>query len=257
MKQKNPNFPPRADLPPADNLQKGFTLMEILVATAVFALVVSGMMVLFNYTLKINRRTEALRQDTQAMRNLIEFIAKEVRDGQIYYGITSGGSTIAPVGPCNTPTGGQGSNTYGIKDNNFAVRTPEGDLECFYLAYGPGNTAGKAVGSYVGSGTYASSTSNPNPIMALVKISGGQTLPTENLTPQNVSLQRLEVFVRPTCDPYVPVPPGCSSYGNHDPKIQPFVTILGQFLVTLPTGEQTTIYYQTSVSTNQYDIPSS
>ena len=39
------------------------------------------------------------------------------------------------------------------------------------------------------------------------------------------------------------------------PKLQPFVTIFAKFVANLPTGENVPIYYQTSVSSNQYDIP--
>jgi hypothetical protein len=71
----------------------------------------------------------------------------------------------------------------------------------------------------------------------------------EILTPPNVSLQQLSFVVRPRCSPYSPQ---CS--GGY-PKTQPFVTILAQFQVILPTGEKTDIYYQTSVTSNKYDIP--
>jgi hypothetical protein len=54
-------------------------------------------------------------------------------------------------------------------------------------------------------------------------------------------------FVRPASDPYYT----SSGYVN----VQPFVTMSLKFVVQLPTGEEVPIYYQTSVSTNKYDVP--
>lgn len=231
----------------------GFTLMEIIVATTIFAIVVSAMMALFNYTLKINRRTEALRQATQGMRNFIEFVVKEVRNGSIDYGVNNGqtANPAYPVGPCLAPTingGPQVGDTYGQQSNTLAVATVDGDLECFYLGYGYDNTAGKSAGDYVGNGIFASTGNNPHPVLALQK----NSLTKEILSSPNISVQRLVFLVRPVCDPYSPY---CSSYGGY-PLTQPFVTILAEFLVTLPTGEQTVIYYQTTASSEKYDIPS-
>lgn len=238
----------------------GFTLMEIVVATTIFAVTCSSILALFDYTLKINRRAEALRQASQGIRNLMEYVVKEVRNGQIDYGVVNGQSqsSLYPVGPCGTPTIGVAAgappvypigNTYSAKENKFAIQTLDGSLECIYLAYGPGNTASVPVGTYVNS--FGSSATNPNPVLAIRK----NNLPLEILTPANLSVQTLSFIVRPICDPYSPgctVPPGSS---QDYPKIQPSVTILAKFLLQLPTGERATIIYQTAVSTNKYNIP--
>src|SRR6185503_8666065 len=76
--------------------QRGFTLMEIIVSTTIFAGTLTLMFSLFSYTLKINRRGDALRQATQGMRNFSEFLVKEIRNGKIDYAVGS----IAQVGPC-------------------------------------------------------------------------------------------------------------------------------------------------------------
>jgi prepilin-type N-terminal cleavage/methylation domain-containing protein len=68
--------------------QQGFTLMEIVVSTTIFAVVLTMTLAIFNYALKINRRTEALRQTTQGMRNFTEFLVKEIRNGKIEYSAT-------------------------------------------------------------------------------------------------------------------------------------------------------------------------
>ena len=244
--------------------RSGFTLIEILVAATIFVVVVSALTVLFNYTLKINRRTEALRQATQGMRNFVEFLVKEVRNGQIDYGVVNGqtrNTGIYPIGtsPCNmpvTPASSSVASTYVFQDNKIAIHNLDGNYECFYLAYGPGNTAGQNSGDPVtplcapgaGSCILGVTANNPKPVLALQKsnVSG-----VEILNPPNTSVQKLVFLVRPSCDPYSPY---CQP-GTVFPKTQPFVTILAQFSLTLPTGEQSTINYQTTVSTNKYDVP--
>ena len=59
----------------------GFTLMEIVVATTLFAIVFSSLLGLFNYILKINRKSEALRQASQGARDFVEYLVKEIRNG--------------------------------------------------------------------------------------------------------------------------------------------------------------------------------
>ena len=227
----------------------GFTLMEILVATTIFATVVASMMALFNYTLKINRRSEALRQATQGMRNFVEFIAKEVRNGQIYYFISNGQTKDGnSLEPCHAPAT-VGSNSYADKDNKFAIVTPEGYVECFFLAYGQSNAANKVIGTPVADGVFGMvANDNARPALAMKKSTDPSV--TEILTSPNISIQNLMFLVRPLCDSSSL----CSGTYTGYPKIQPSVTILAKFLVILPTGEQTVVNYQTSVSSGKYDI---
>lgn len=82
------------------------------------------------------------------------------------------------------------------------------------------------------------------------------------LNPPNFSVKKLMFLIRPVCDPYLygpsatPVGPGCSDYSSNYPRIQPEVTLFIHFEVVLPTKEVVPIYYQTTVSSNKYDIPS-
>jgi prepilin-type N-terminal cleavage/methylation domain-containing protein len=211
----------------------GFTIMEIVVATAIFAVVVSSMMALLDYTLRLNRRAEALRQSTQGMRNFVEFLVKEIRNGQIDYSVNSSHDGIeAPIGPCPSP-GTLGSNTYTSasgKTNRLGVINLDGERECFYL----GNASGAAV---------AVSTFTGQKLM-LQK----ESLPAEDLNPQNFTVEELAFFVQPRRDPYVDDGPGYA-------RVQPFVTMSFKFVVQLPTREKVELYYQTSVSTAKYDVP--
>jgi hypothetical protein len=211
--------------------------MEIIVATTIFAVVSVSMMALFDYTLKINRRSEALRQATQGMRNFVEFLVKEVRNGQIDYAIVNGITPGGSIGPCGA--GVVGTNYYSDKENKLRIINTEGDGECIYY--------GDQFGNALAAGTFASD----NGTVVLWK--AGTT--KQVLNPPNFKVGNLMFLIRPLCDPYTVKPPGCVAYSSDYPRIQPFVTILAKFIAQLPTGEKTSIYYQTSVSTNRYDIP--
>lgn len=101
--------------------QYGFTLMEIVVATTIFATTLTIMMVLFNYTLKVNRRVDAQRQAAQGVRNFVETIVREIRNGKIDY----------------TTTYTQCSPNYASSTNTaLAIVTRSGELECFYVQNG-------------------------------------------------------------------------------------------------------------------------
>jgi prepilin-type N-terminal cleavage/methylation domain-containing protein len=66
--------------------QDGFTLMEILISTVIFASTVTLMLGLFTSALRINRRVESLRQVAQGTRNFTETLTREIRNGRVNYG---------------------------------------------------------------------------------------------------------------------------------------------------------------------------
>ena len=77
--------------------QKGFTLIEAVVATAVFAFVVSSVIGVYLSTFRLDRKTRAQRAVTQNARFILEYLAKEVRNGTINY--PSYPSGIVPSNP--------------------------------------------------------------------------------------------------------------------------------------------------------------
>lgn len=99
--------------------QQGFTLMEIVVATTIFAMSVTIMMVLFNYTLQINRRVDALRQSSQGTRNFVEFLVREIRNGKIDYTTTFTKCFPNYSSPTNPAV---------------AIVNRAGELECFFIS---------------------------------------------------------------------------------------------------------------------------
>lgn len=223
--------------------QKGFTLMEIVVATTIFAVVATAMMSLFNYTLKINRRTEAIRQATQGMRTFVEGMVKQIRNGQIYYGVTH--SSPQTMATDNSSVCGPGSvaNSYYLdKENRIRILDTDGVDTCVYLA--------DAAQNYVGTGVYSGSNLVIEKLVKNVYVK-------QTLNPPNFYIDNLAFIIRPVCDPYN----NCNNAApnvyasNLPPRIQPEASVFMKIRVKLPTGEQVQLYYQTSVSSNKYDIP--
>jgi prepilin-type N-terminal cleavage/methylation domain-containing protein len=239
---------------PANQLKSssaGFTLMEIMVATIIFTIVAVALLSLFNYVLKINRRSDALRQASQDMRNFVEFLVKEVRNGQIDYyvnnGLTYNNSYInndsnVPCRPPGTLGGAVTSQpTYAQKSNWLGIITTDNFQECFYYAQSDGKTYVDAVG-----GSPATFDSAHGGMYLALEKNGVTSIQT--LNPPNARIDNLVFLVSPQKDPY-------SNVGGVLPKMQPVFEMIIKFEVQLPTGEQVPIYYQTAVSENKYDIP--
>lgn len=239
--------------------KSGFTVMEILVATTVFTVAAVSILGIFNYVLQINRRAQAIRQASQGVRDFIEFMAKEVRNGQVYYFVSNGTTYTQKINnddnvPC-APPGNPGSpttgvNTYSEQENKLAILNTENVPQCFYLGFGPQGASSQ--NTYVGNGVYGKNINasspgyNPNPSLVIVK--NGITEP-QSINPPNMRIDNLVFVVRPQKDPY--------TYTGGLAKKQPMVSIYLKATVSLGTGEQVPITYQTTISSNKYDIPNS
>ena len=68
-----------------NSYSKGFTLVEALVATSVFAFVVSSIVGIYISTIQLDRKTRGERAVAENARFIMEFLAKEVRNGRIDY----------------------------------------------------------------------------------------------------------------------------------------------------------------------------
>ena len=213
--------------------------MEIVVASVVFLVVTTSLLSLFNYVLKINRRSEALRQASQGMRDFVEYLVKEVRNGQIDYGyLDPGGALQSSASFLSTPCGSISSVStttaagYDLPDNKLGFWDTDNNEICVYYA--------KADNTYVGQNNFTSSSPGNGANLVIAKSS----LPLQVLNPSDFTVEGLKFIVKPQKDPYI--------LGN--PLSQPFVSMAINFKVSLPTGEQVPIYYQTTVSTSKYDI---
>ena len=173
------------------------------------------------------------------MRDFVEYLVKQVRNGQINYGYADPGGTVqsALPAPCSAISSVNYLNAagYALKDNKLGLLDTESNEICLYYA--------KADNTYVGDGNFSSAA--PGNGVNIVVAKGSS--PIQVLNASNFKVMQAMFFVRPLKDPYAP--------GN--PKWQPVVTIAINFRAMLPTGEQVPIYYQTSVSTSKYDIPNS
>jgi prepilin-type N-terminal cleavage/methylation domain-containing protein len=149
--------------------QKGFTLIEIIVATSIFVVVVSAMLTLLNYTLKINRRVEGLRQVTQGARNFTEALVRDIRNGQVDYSITDAAS------PCYV-------GNYSFQNNkSLGLINSLGERSCYYL-----------------SGTN---------LMLTKKTTNGTVTEQVNATNIIIDNATFHFHVRPTTDPKPSSPP--------------------------------------------------
>ncbi len=80
--------------------QSGFSLIELLVATAIFMFVVTGVSGLFIQAVDLQRRAAALQKIEENSQFVLESIAREVRVSTI----TSGDTNCAPPDPVTTHT---------------------------------------------------------------------------------------------------------------------------------------------------------
>ncbi len=214
----------------------GFTLIEIVVATTIFAVVSVAMLSLFNITLKINRKSEALRQATQGVRNFTEFLVKSIRNGEIDYSVDHTNFLVQnPVTPCpkSNPLVGaahNGTNTYQSKENRLGIITPEGERWCLFLGDVNGNPL--SLNNFTGE------------TLVLQKESGFKQI----LNPPYYKVENLMFIIRPLEDAYYAGAGGLI-------RTQPGVTLIMKIVANLPSGDSFPIYYQTSVSSDKYDLP--
>lgn len=234
----------------------GFTITELMVSVTIFVTTITLMMNLLNYTLKIQRKTEAFRQASQGMRNFVEFIVKEIRNGRIDYGVSGGTSLQSAKTPCPNPSA-VGQNTYGQSaygglggagptvfqaDTRLGLINLFNEQECLLWAKDDGT----------GKMTAASVTDINNGLakyLALAKSGVSEANGYERLNPPNMTVDYLRFYIRPLCDPYTTI---CS---DGLPERQPFVTLVMRFNVILSTGERVIIPYQTTINTDDYAIP--
>jgi Tfp pilus assembly protein PilE len=67
------------------NSSKGFTLIEAVVSTAVFSMVIVSVLGVYASVLKLDRRTRTERAVQQNARFILEYFSKDIRNGTIDY----------------------------------------------------------------------------------------------------------------------------------------------------------------------------
>lgn len=196
--------------------EKGFTLIEALVSTFLFAIVMVSAVGIYLSTVQLTRRADSNRLAVQTSRYMEEFISKEVRNGQIDYN-----------GPRNAVCGSFPTN--GV-NYDLAIVNVDGDHECFYLGDNLGNASSSGTDLWV------------------IK----NNLSAVKLNPANISFPLFKVYVSPVTNPYCNNPPACTNIGSN---VQPRITILSSVQSFPNQPQSTTIPLQFTISTTVYDIP--
>src|SRR3989344_5248443 len=65
--------------------QKGFTLIEAVVATSVFSFIIVSILGVYLSTTQLDRKSRSQRAVAQNARFIMEYMAKEIRNGNIDY----------------------------------------------------------------------------------------------------------------------------------------------------------------------------
>lgn len=146
--------------------QRGFTLIEAIVATSIFAFAMVSIIGVYLSTVRINRRTDLIRTASENVRFISEYLSKEIRNGQLnYFGPASS--------PCVVPPFTSPSNT-------LSIVNVDGERLCFYL------------------GTASGLVSSAGPHLWLIK----NNLAAVKINSSNVSITSLNFYVSPTANPY-------------------------------------------------------
>ncbi|OGE80370.1 MAG: hypothetical protein A2826_02850 [Candidatus Doudnabacteria bacterium RIFCSPHIGHO2_01_FULL_43_23] len=80
-----------------NKFKKGFTLVEALVSTAVFAVALSSIIGSFLAVLRISAKSKAIRVVEQDARFVSELLVREIRNGSLSYSAYSGGTIASPT----------------------------------------------------------------------------------------------------------------------------------------------------------------
>lgn len=191
------------------NQEQGFTLIEIIVATAIFVTVVTAVLALFNFVLQINRRVQAVRQVAQASRSFTEILSREIRNGRIDFTQSTGNCNVA--------------NYTSVNNQSLALTTFDGTHTCLYLT-----------------------NQNSRGLLNVERRSLSGNLTTEVINPENFSLNptTFRFIVRPTTNPSV-----------NNKGVQPMVTVMAEFVIFPGQRDEQVIPYQTTISSDVYDVP--
>lgn len=144
--------------------QQGFTLIEAIVATFLFAISVTSIINVYLSTVKINRRTDVIRTASENARYILESMSKEIANGQIDY--------YNAVSPCST--------SISSPSDTLAIINADNDHLCFYLGDSNGIASTSGTNLWLIKNNYAA-----------VKVNSA-----------GVYVNNLQFYVAPTYNPY-------------------------------------------------------
>jgi prepilin-type N-terminal cleavage/methylation domain-containing protein len=202
--------------------EAGFTLIEMLVSTAIFIIVVSALSSAIIYVTKLQRRTNALRTANDNVRYFSDFFSKEIRNSTPNYD-----NSAAVLTGCSTY-----SNSYGTTTQHWIqIKNVSGDEECIFLS--ANGTSANATGPYIW----------------ITKEVSGTTTP---LAPQQLNIGSAQV----TSLVFTIAHPGSYANGANADDQQPYVLIQGTVSSTKDPQNIVTVPFETSISIPMYALPS-
>ncbi|MBX4191674.1 MAG: prepilin-type N-terminal cleavage/methylation domain-containing protein [Candidatus Doudnabacteria bacterium] len=211
--------------------KQGFTLIEAIVATALFAFVVSSVLGVYLSILRLDTRTRALRAVTDDGRFIMDFLAKEIRNGRIAYEDYPNNLTCKTFcGATYNPTDLYLVNQNGEHERIFyfdrTAQTSETNHVC--------TPASNACDLYITKGSAAGQ----------VNQCSGQTMSagTTQLNSCNVQVTQLRIYTLPIGDPFAGI-----TY-----NYQPHVVISMELTSKYNSRDQVKIELQSTFSTLYY-----
>jgi hypothetical protein len=199
--------------------QKGFTIMEALIATFLFSVTMSSIIGIYLSTVKLHRRANAIRTVTENVRYISESLSKEIKNGTIDW---------AEPKPFTADTA-CGRTPVANPDWRLPIVNVDGDRICYYL--------GDTFGFRSSTGEY----------LWMIK----NELPPVQLTTASVKVKQFRVYVYPLANPYCNNPPSCSSIGTTK---QPHVIITARIESNIDPNNIVSLPFETTINIPRYDF---
>jgi type II secretory pathway pseudopilin PulG len=201
--------------------QHGFTLIEAIVATFLFTIMMASIMGVYLSTIKLHRRADAVRKATEHARFISESMSKEIRNGVIDW------EEPKPLNVASFCGGAPSTNP----DYRLSIINVDGNRLCYYL--------GDDSGFLSASGQ----------VLWLIK----NDLGSVRLSSEDVRIKNFRIYVNPLVNPYCNDPPSCSNIGT---DVQPRVTIVANIESVSDPKNIVSIPIQTTVNLPIYDFVS-
>jgi prepilin-type N-terminal cleavage/methylation domain-containing protein len=199
---------------PAGAGQRGFTLMEMLVALGLFSMVLAAATDIYLMAGRTQRKAFSMERLAADARFALEAVVREARTGEIDYGYYDARGTAL-----------------GGAVTELALVSPDGTALRFFES---------------GEGTARYCVDEASAPCLLVAVDGGTPAA---VTPRGVQVASLAFYVRPIADPFT----WSSAPGDYGSDDQPRVTaVLYLRSAAERLGEDSAVYLQTTVTSRLY-----
>lgn len=226
------------------HLVRGFTLVEILLATAIFSLTMLVATAVFITAQRTQRRTTSAQKLQDDTRFIMESIARTIKFTTVDYTCYNQiQETCYPLTLTGTTDPNVNLQTSFGRSNVLALRDATG-IKTMYAVFIPGG--GSTGEKKLQSCTYDPAT-DTDPQKCL------QFTNWQTVTPEGVQAVRSSFLIAPFLDPFVQCPAGdtCANGSPYQADEQPHVTVI---LQTRPSGSGTiqSVTAQTTVTSRLY-----